>query len=289
MAQVGAGKVEFVPNKDTDEDGSFKFQVGDGNGKFSEEYKTEIDVKAVADKPEASVGIKEIIVSTTNEVKNLGINLNASQSNGNGGNKTSSHKIDLGESISSVNINVSKVENGVVRFYDNNGNQVGQTVSIGSINGSYAPGNGLEFSSFEVVNLGGQGKGTAAFKFDGYSYTSTASDKVTYEIEYSAKLTDTDGSEKLSDFIIKNLPEGSKLFGADKQEVLANSDGTYTLKVDENGKAKLTLESQDKLSEDELNSIKASATSNEANEKDEITDSATSTSSRELGKDIGLS
>ncbi|WP_206193083.1 immunoglobulin-like domain-containing protein, partial [Aliarcobacter cryaerophilus] len=288
LAQVGAGKVEFVPNKDTDEDGSFKFIVGDGNGKFSEEYKTEIDVKAVADKPEASVGIKEIIVSTTNEVKNLGINLNASQSNGNGGNKTSSHKIDLGESISSVNINVSKVENGVVRFYDNNGNQVGQTVSIGSINGSYAPGNGLEFSSFEVVNLGGQGKGTAAFKFDGYSYTSTASDKVTYEIEYSAKLTDTDGSEKLSDFIIKNLPEGSKLFGADKQEVLANSDGTYTLKVDENGKAKLTLESQDKLSEDELNSIKASATSNEVNENGEVTDSATTTASSKLGQDIDL-
>ena len=49
LGQVGAGKVEFVPNPNSDEDGSFKFQVGDGNGKFSEEYTTTIDVKAVND------------------------------------------------------------------------------------------------------------------------------------------------------------------------------------------------------------------------------------------------
>jgi hypothetical protein len=55
LGQVGAGKVEFVPNPNSYEDGSFKFQVGDGNGKFSEEYTTTIDVKAVADDPEASV------------------------------------------------------------------------------------------------------------------------------------------------------------------------------------------------------------------------------------------
>ncbi|MGJ0317578.1 hypothetical protein NG767_02385 [Aliarcobacter cryaerophilus] len=48
LGQVGAGKVEFVPNKDTDNDGSFKFQVGDGE-KFSKtEYETEIIVNAVA-------------------------------------------------------------------------------------------------------------------------------------------------------------------------------------------------------------------------------------------------
>jgi hypothetical protein len=173
LGQVGAGKVEFVPKENSDVDGSFKFQVGDGNGNFSTEYKTEIDVKAVADTPIATIDVRESLVINDIKSESLNVNLNASQSNGNGGNTTSSHKIDLGESISSVNINVSKVENGVVRFYDNNGNQVGQTVSIGSINGSYAPGNGLEFSSFEVVNLGGQGKGTAAFKFDGYSYEST--------------------------------------------------------------------------------------------------------------------
>ena len=106
-----------------------------------------------------------------------------------------------------------------------------------------------------------------------------------YDITVNAQLTDTDGSEKLSDVTLKNIPDGSKLFGADKQEILANSDGAYTLKIDETGKAKLTLESQDKLSEDELNSIKASATSTE----DSNGDSATTTVSRNLGKDIDLS
>ena len=106
-----------------------------------------------------------------------------------------------------------------------------------------------------------------------------------FKVDISAALTDTDGSEKLSDVTLKNIPEGSKLFGADKQEILANSDGSYTVKVDETGKAKLTLESQDKLSEDELNSIKASATSTE-NSND---DSATTTVSQNLGKDIDLS
>ncbi|MCT7529705.1 immunoglobulin-like domain-containing protein, partial [Aliarcobacter cryaerophilus] len=55
LGQVGAGKVEFVPNPNSNEDGSFKFQVGDGKGNFSNDYTTTIDVKAVADAPGASV------------------------------------------------------------------------------------------------------------------------------------------------------------------------------------------------------------------------------------------
>ncbi len=46
-------------------------------------------------------------------------------------------------------------------------------------------------------------------------------------------------ARRLTIITLKNIPEGSKLFGADKQEVLANSDGTYTLKVDENGKVRM--------------------------------------------------
>ncbi|HKM18652.1 MAG TPA: hypothetical protein VJY14_01155, partial [Aliarcobacter sp.] len=101
-----------------------------------------------------------------------------------------------------------------------------------------------------------------------------------YDISLSAQLTDTDGSEELSDITLKNIPEGSELFGADKQE-----NGTYTVEVDETGKAKLTLESKYKLSEDELNSIKASATSTENSNGD----SATTTVSQNLGNDIDLS
>ncbi len=59
LGQIGAGKVEFVPNNDTDEDGSFKFQVGNGMRNFREtEYETTIDVKAVSDAAAANVDDK---------------------------------------------------------------------------------------------------------------------------------------------------------------------------------------------------------------------------------------
>ncbi|WP_164468887.1 beta strand repeat-containing protein [Aliarcobacter cryaerophilus] len=64
LGQVGAGKIEFVPNLNSDEDGSFKFQVGDGNKKFSTEYTTTIDVKAVADAPTVSIDITKIGATT---------------------------------------------------------------------------------------------------------------------------------------------------------------------------------------------------------------------------------
>ncbi|MCT7494723.1 hypothetical protein N5S93_03795 [Aliarcobacter cryaerophilus] len=60
LGQVGGGKVVFEPTPDSDEDGSFKFQVGDGNGKFSEEYTTTIDVKAVADAPTVSIDVTKL-------------------------------------------------------------------------------------------------------------------------------------------------------------------------------------------------------------------------------------
>ncbi|MCG3677428.1 immunoglobulin-like domain-containing protein, partial [Aliarcobacter butzleri] len=109
-----------------------------------------------------------------------------------------------------------------------------------------------------------------------------------YDISLSAQLTDTDGSEKLSDVTLKNIPEGSKLFGADGKEINANDNGTYTVKVDENGEAKLSLTNEKEVSDTDLNSIKASATSNEVNENDEVTDSATSTVDNILSTDINL-
>ncbi|MFY4858900.1 immunoglobulin-like domain-containing protein, partial [Aliarcobacter butzleri] len=107
-----------------------------------------------------------------------------------------------------------------------------------------------------------------------------------YDISLSAQLTD--GSEKLSDVTLKNIPEGSKLFGADGKEINANDNGTYTVKVDENGEAKLSLTNEKEVSDTDLNSIKASATSNEVNENGEVTDSATSTVDNILSTDINL-
>ncbi|MCT7526560.1 autotransporter outer membrane beta-barrel domain-containing protein, partial [Aliarcobacter cryaerophilus] len=144
-------------------------------------------------------------------------------------------------------------------------------------NDYYDTNRALKVTNFESVSFG---DGTIIGKEE----TSTV---YKYDITVNAQLTDKDGSEKLSDVTIKNIPNGSVLSG---ENVTDNKDGSYTVKVDpeKGGELKLSLTSEKELSDTDLNSIKASATSNEVNEKDEITDSATSTSSRELGKDIDL-
>ncbi|CAM3440805.1 VWA domain-containing protein [Arcobacter aquimarinus] len=55
LADVGAEKVIFEPKINSDIDGSFKFEVGDGNGKFSDEYTTVIKINAVSDTPTTSI------------------------------------------------------------------------------------------------------------------------------------------------------------------------------------------------------------------------------------------
>ena len=237
LAQVKAGKVEFIPKENSDEDGSFKFQVGDGE-KFSKaEYETEIIVNAVADAPDLSIELTKI-ESIPPKTIQVGENLNASQSNGKGGNDTSSYKVDLGESVSSVNINVSKVENGEVRLF--NGSTIVGAVAITSTSASYS-GNS-EFTSFEVVNLAGQGKGTAAFKFDSYSVESNNTND-SYEMKISAKLTDTDDSESLSNVSLdaSTFPEGAKLFDLSGNELIA-VNGKYDIGLDKDGKANIKLE-----------------------------------------------
>ncbi|MFY9105695.1 hypothetical protein OZY38_10610, partial [Aliarcobacter cryaerophilus] len=72
ISQIENGNVIFVPKENSDVDGSFKFIVGDGNVKWSDDstpYKTEIIVKAVADAPTVSIDITKIgatIISTGN-------------------------------------------------------------------------------------------------------------------------------------------------------------------------------------------------------------------------------
>ncbi|MCT7578083.1 VCBS domain-containing protein, partial [Aliarcobacter butzleri] len=128
----------------------------------------------------------------------------------------------------------------------------------------------FESVSFDDKTFGEKADTTAVYKYD---------------ITVYAKLTDTDKSETLSNVTLKNIPEGSKLFGADGKEIDANDNGTYTVKVDAKGEAKLSLTNEKEVSDTDLNSIKASATSTE-NSND---DSATTTVSQNLGHDIDLS
>ena len=100
-----------------------------------------------------------------------------------------------------------------------------------------------------------------------------------YDISLSAQLTDTDGSESLSKdgngneiITLKNIPVGSTLYNGEVNEankLTENPDGSYTVNVDKNGEAKLSLTNEKEVSDTDLNSIKASATSNEVNENRE--------------------
>ena len=84
---------------------------------------------------------------------------------------------------------------------------------------------------------------------------------------------------------------GSTLYNGEVNEankLTENPDGSYTVNVDKNGEAKLSLTNEKEVSDTDLNSIKASATSNEVNENREVTDSATSTVDNILSTDINL-
>jgi len=79
-----------------------------------------------------------------------------------------------------------------------------------------------------------------------------------YNISLSASLTDTDGSETLSDITIDNLPDGATLSG---DNVTDNGDGTFTVSADADGNANVTLSSDTELSSDDLSGITSSVTS----------------------------
>ncbi|MFW2592010.1 immunoglobulin-like domain-containing protein, partial [Aliarcobacter butzleri] len=84
-----------------------------------------------------------------------------------------------------------------------------------------------------------------------------------YDITVSATLTDKD-SEELSNVTIKNIPVGSTLYNGEVNEankLTANPDGSYTVKVDANGEAKLSLTSKSEVSQDKLDDVQVSATS----------------------------
>uniref|UniRef100_UPI003D11E573 Ig-like domain-containing protein n=2 Tax=Sulfurimonas sp. TaxID=2022749 RepID=UPI003D11E573 len=79
-----------------------------------------------------------------------------------------------------------------------------------------------------------------------------------YPITFSASLADTDGSETLSSITVSNIPDGATLVG-----LTPNEDGSYTVDIDENGEASVTLSSEIEIDTASLNTIQASVTSTE--------------------------
>ncbi|SMP86051.1 hypothetical protein SAMN06313540_10216 [Epsilonproteobacteria bacterium SCGC AD-308-E02] len=98
-----------------------------------------------------------------------------------------------------------------------------------------------------------------------------------FSLDISAFLTDTDGSESLSDITIDNLPVGTTIEGID-----ANPDGSYTIPIDENGgSTSVTLIGESTLDPADLSGITASVQSTESNGGEIAT--ATTTAEIETG------
>ena len=280
ISQIEKGNVIFVPNKNSDTNGEFKFKVSSGGISDSSfknvVYTTTIDVKAVADAPNVEMNIvheQKIGKIITYTFKNNGESLNASANNGNNGNSKNSYTVQLIEEVENVTINLFTGQgsipqvSGVVIFFDKDGKEVGtrhnfeNTLKLENI----SPSNNATFSSFKIVNS----EEGCEFKFTGYSYESNKDNLYDnkYFIDLSAKLTDTDGSESLAKdengnkiVTIKNIPEGSTLYGTDGK-VIEAKDGIYTVKVDSNGDAKVTLTNSEELSDAYLDGIQASVIS----------------------------
>ena len=251
ITQIQQGNVIFVPKENSDEDGSFKFIVGDGNGKWSTPYNTEIIVKAVADAPTVSIDVTKIEISNTGTGQivtmrnpdNFKQVLNGSD---NSGKPNAGHKVEIfsNKTTNSVSISVEignpNQLSGVVRFFDSNGNHLnGQDVLINkstvpnksgnkTYKGTFSPADGSSFSSFEVANIE---KGSA-FHLVGYEYDisgdiADSNEYSFYKVDISSHLTDTDGSETLS-VVIKNVPEGA-ILESTKYDVSKNSDGYWSV------------------------------------------------------------
>ncbi|WP_223176039.1 Ig-like domain-containing protein [Sulfurimonas indica] len=155
-------------------------------------------------------------------------------------------------------------------------------------------------SGFDIID-GGKGDDTVVFKgdasewsVDGDRYTNIASNETTtlkniehiefggsdatvtadattttyeYPISLSAGLTDTDGSEVLSDITLDNLPDGVTLQDSDGNEITIENNSA-TVSIDTDGDASVTMVSDSEISKDDLNSIMSSVTSTETNSGD---------------------
>ncbi|MCT7632180.1 immunoglobulin-like domain-containing protein, partial [Aliarcobacter butzleri] len=94
ISQINKGNVIFVPNKDTDDDGNFKFSVSNGNGNFSGNYTTDIIVKAVADAPTVSIDVSKV-GETTIVVDGNGNNTSDGNSNNSSNNGSGNSSVDI--------------------------------------------------------------------------------------------------------------------------------------------------------------------------------------------------
>ena len=196
--------------------------------------------------------------------------------------------VDVGFSWKHSIDNVSNTdyigEMAVVEFFKD-GQSLGTQEDLGGTDKVDAP---VTFSladgsSFDTIKIYGKGEGDD-FLVNQISYERVlSSDEVvssdadiaySYTLDVEASLTDTDGSETLSDVTVNNLPAGVTLAGG--AGVIDHQDGNYSIDLDANGVASVDIVSSgDALDVNEISAIKGSVTATETDGGDTATTEAT--------------
>ncbi|WP_200415191.1 PT domain-containing protein [Arcobacter sp. FWKO B] len=273
---------EVVVGQEVDIDANSANGIVEVDGKFyqtSEPITISSDDKVILNNGNSGGLIKNIVGKVKAVIgKVFGRDDDTSQDNG--------YTIDLdGNTANTITVDVKITGNtsGEVRFYDANGNEVGSSKLQDGTNTYEAQGN---FASVVIVSTG-----ISAIHIDGYSLEATppmvevepimkdvietvidedalsamgavlhegewSIPTFTYSVNVNAGLSDTDGSEVLSDVSLSGLPEGVQ----------------STVSVDEDGNAVVSFStSPAPMPNEELSSITASVTSTELGSGDTAT------------------
>ena len=260
-------------NFESDVTESFNVTASDEDGdSITYGFNVSIDVDDTASLPVFDLDISEAEVSHLHNYENSDTEYV--------GGSYSTETYDLGGTTNSVDLSfahLNKWEEAKVELFDTQGNLVDTVFirgdALGFNNNTYTVSSDSEFGA---VKVSGENFNDDFFVTD---VSATVENDLlsevaiySYNIDMSVGLTDTDGSESLSDITLSNIPEGAVISG---ESVTDNGDGTYTITPDENGDASVTLTSSSEVAQDDLNGITASVTSTEENGGDTATVSAT--------------
>ncbi|WP_424712504.1 immunoglobulin-like domain-containing protein [Malaciobacter marinus] len=286
LADIASGKVTFEPDSNSDEDGSFKFEVSDGTTWHDEEYTTSVEVKAVADAPTASINVSNATVIIDNSdfdydnyvqelkdnsdtyiegTESHGDNLSAGRFNNTDdfidGKDLSDNMIGydgddvfLGQegddsiygghegALPSVSDGTDTViYRGNFDDYNITFITEGSNVRINVIDTRYDASKGWSHpdnQGLDTYEMGDNLYSIEKLVFKDGVYDVIDGELVKegtktfeYDVDISATLTDTDGSETLS-VKIDGVPEGATLESIDDTYTITkNSDGSYSVEV----------------------------------------------------------
>ncbi|WP_455757809.1 VCBS domain-containing protein [Sulfurimonas sp.] len=174
------------------------------------------------------------------------------------------------------NVNGYEGERADIEFYKD-GELVGSTHHTGgtdTVDGPYTfdAGDGI---AFDEIRLSAHGEGDdflineisyERVLNDGDSVPADADAAFNYTLDIEAALTDTDGSETLSNVTIDDLPVGVSI--ASGAGVVENADGSYSIDLsvidtDNDGKVSLDLVTDREINQSEIDAITPSVTSTE--------------------------